>query len=310
MPYLPLDIDAKRRLEAIERALALPRLSLVGGAMDLWETVWREKSAVVDELALCSSFGPDPRICQALTARCFLEPLGDGRHRVRGADKWLFGLEGKSRGGKASKGNLVPGPKPKGSAEEPKEPETNPSASAEAKPKPPLGSPSALSPSSPAPSNPTAFSSDASAPASDQLGLAGVRVEQVIRGAEPEKRGPGRPFRAKAEKQTDPRHHPLKLRLMATYLDLRKEVYDFTGACAKALADLLAKGTDDQIDARWRRGLQGQFKERCDSLLDLRTKWNTLTGTGPPARAGGARFINAQDVNQAAFENIGAMNDF
>jgi hypothetical protein len=123
MPYLPVDLDGKRKAEEIERALGLPRLSIVGGLVDLWEAVWRAKSsgsapevaAVVDDLAIGSAFGQDTRIRPALVARGFLEPVEKG-WRVRGAAKWLFGLEGKKRGGQASKGNLKQGSKAGGSA--------------------------------------------------------------------------------------------------------------------------------------------------------------------------------------------------
>lgn len=146
MPYLPVDLDAKRKAHGIERALGLPRHTVAGGLTDLWEVVWRDKTDVVDDLTLDEAFGPDPRIRSAVVARGFLEPVESG-HRVRGAAKWLFGLEGKSRGGKAAKAHLVPGPKLK-SAEGP---ETGSSASAEGKPEPspspPFGSPSALTPS-------------------------------------------------------------------------------------------------------------------------------------------------------------------
>ncbi len=119
MPYLPVDIDGKRKAEEIERSLGVPRLSVVGGLVDLWETVWRSKmagkppevAAVVDELAMGAAFGPDARVRSALVAREFLEPVPGG-WRVRGAAKWLFGLEGKSRGGKSAKGNLKRGSQP------------------------------------------------------------------------------------------------------------------------------------------------------------------------------------------------------
>jgi hypothetical protein len=161
VPYLPLDLDAKRLLEAIERGLSLPRHNMVGGAMELWEAVWRQKSALVDCITLWAAFGPDERITPALVSRGFLEPTGDGKFRVCGAEQWLFGMKGKSRGGHAAKGNLIPGAKhkkkakpetvlPRDSAERTDPPLQILSASAESLPRPPLGTLSALSPSIPA----------------------------------------------------------------------------------------------------------------------------------------------------------------
>lgn len=112
MPYLPVDLDGKRKAMDIELALNLPRFSVVGGLLELWERVWRDKSAMVDDIALCAAFGPDMRLRAALVSRDFLEPWQDGLYRVKGAEKWLFGLEGKSRGGKAAAKNLRRGNKP------------------------------------------------------------------------------------------------------------------------------------------------------------------------------------------------------
>jgi hypothetical protein len=291
LPYLPVDLDAKRKAHGIERALGLPRHTVAGGLTDLWEVVWREKSDTVDELMLDEAFGPDPRIRSALVARDFLEPAEE-RWRVRGAAKWLFGLEGRSRGGKASKGNLVPGPKPKGSAEESRRPETAPSASAEDQPKTPLGSPSALSPSTQHP-----------APRSLSLNLP-ANADALP----PE---PVRAGKAKADKPTNPRHAPMVKRLVATFLEIRGVAYAFGPRDAKEVSTLLGLGDDDEIDRRWRRGLLGQFKQQCDSLADLVSRWNALTRSqDSPGRAGNSRFVAAQDVDKSSLAKTGTSDDF
>lgn len=167
MPYLPVDLDAKRLAEGIERALCLPRFAVVGGLLELWEGVWRQKSDVVDGLTLWAAFGPDERLRDALVAREFIEPTGDGKYRVRGAAKWLFGMEGRSRGGKAARRNLIPGAIHRKRAEEPKPVS---SAPAEGQPKasrrPPSAPPSALTPSTqhPAPKEELLLSAEPTAP--------------------------------------------------------------------------------------------------------------------------------------------------
>lgn len=294
MPYLPLDLDAKRLLEAIERGLSLPRHNMVGGAMELWEAVWRQKSALVDCITLWAAFGPDERITPALVSRGFLEPTGDGKFRVCGAEQWLFGMKGKSRGGHAAKGNLIPGAKhkkkakpetvlPRDSAERTDPPLQILSASAESLPRPPLGTLSALSPS---------------IPASQQ-------ASKDFAGKPPEK--------GKPEKVPDPRHHPLKLRLVAIFAELRSGAgYDFTGRDGKEITALLAKGTDEEIERRWRRGLVGTYERTCHTFGDLASRWNKLAtdAPDPPRRAGNARFFAAQDTDQTKLAKVGIAHDF
>lgn len=199
MPYLPVDLDGKRKAEEIERALGLPRLSVVGGNVDLWEAVWRawsggktpEEAQYVDDLALGAAYGPDLRIRAALVARDFLEVAGD-RHRVRGAMKWLFGLEGKKRGGKASSGNLNRGSHPgvQPGAEVPQK------VDFPAKPGPMPEDTSRHTPRlfHPAPSTQHPDTKQQKLLAADPISaLGGLNVPSVVAGAEPDRRAQAHP---------------------------------------------------------------------------------------------------------------------
>lgn len=287
MPYLPLDLDAKRKLEAIERGLGLPRHTMVGGAMDMWETVWRQKSAEVDNITLWAAFGPDDRIVPALVSRGFLDPIVEGKFRVCGAPEWLFGMKGKSRGGHAAKGNLIPGARHKKkaartkevgvSAEKPDRPETVLSASAESQPRPLLGSFSALSPN-----NPTT-----------------QQASKDLAGAD-------------APPDETSTYKALCAALFASFKRLRGKDPEPSPRDWKSLQQLRIRTRlgPEEIVSRWERGLQAQFKQRVDTFTDLNEKWDSLASGDPPKRAGNARFVNAQDSDPNAFAKTGTLNDF
>lgn len=258
MPYLPLDLDAKHIAHGIERALGLPHTRIVGGLMDMWEVVWRNKKDVIDGLALSGCFGLDERIPAALVAREFLEPV-DGGYRVRGAAKWLFGMEGKSRGGHAAKANLVPGAKQK-SAEKPKEVL---SASAEAQPRPPLGALSALSPSIPASQHP--------APS--------IPIDEPAQETAPAKVTRRRRASAAPKKEPNPRHGPLMKRLKAVFLEVKGVEYDADGADSAAVTKLCKRTeSDDEVERRWRRALTTRGHPGTSSLVTFNARWNELGG--------------------------------
>lgn len=277
MPYLPLDLDAKRLLEGIEKGLLLPRHTMVGGAMDMWEAVWRQKSAFVDNITLWAAFGPDERVVPALVSRGFLEPSPDGRYRVCGAEQWLFGMSGKSRGGHAAKGNLIPGPKPKrqpkDSAEGKSKAKSVSSASAEGQPKDPLGTSSALSPSIPS-------------------------SQQALTTSPQNAEGDG--------------WQALVKELFAVFRGDRGKDPEPSGKDWKALKKLRERTRrgDREIVVRWGRGLKAQFKQRVDSFSDLDAKWDSLATGDPPKRAGSARFFAAQDADPTAFAKTGTADDF
>jgi hypothetical protein len=143
----------------------------------------------------------------------------------------------------------------------------------------------------------------------------GTPIQQVLDGAQPEKRSGkirGKLRRRKDDSPPNPRHHPLKLKLVAVYAEERGgAAYDFTGLDAKKLSELLGKGSDEEIEARWRRGLRTEFKGRCDSLLDLVKNWNALAGSpSPPGRVVDLRKapVRAEDVPRESFAQTGLVD--
>lgn len=251
MPYLPVDLDAKRKAEFVDRAHNLPKGTTVGGLLDAWEHVWATKSDVLGELYITACFGSSPAIRADLVTAGFLEQLPEGQWRIRGAAKWLFGMEGKSRGGHAAKSNLVPGakhkkPKP---ADEQKEP---PSAPAESLPIASRDPPSA---------DPSALSSSIQHPASTFKNLAGKPQKQ----------------------KGDPRHTPLVAALCAEYRSATGGEYRFEGKDAKAVTRLLASSPDDgeivrlyAVSVRMR-----EWPGTADMTL-FADRWNELLRRSPP----------------------------
>lgn len=139
VPFLKLDLDAKKRVPRAAKAAGITEAELGWGLMDLWEHVWQSKKPVVSELVLYGFF-PGQRTVEALVAFEFLEAVGDD-FRVRGADSYLRVSEARAKGGHAAKTNLVPGGGKKASAE--RLAEREPSVSREAAEQPsrlPLGS--------------------------------------------------------------------------------------------------------------------------------------------------------------------------
>ena len=77
------------------------------------------------------------------------------------------------------------------------------------------------------------------------------------------------------------RHTPMVAALCRAFEAERGAPYVFAGRDAKALSDLLRLcDSDEEIVARWRRGLGEQYKNRCDTISDLAKNWNGLTTTG------------------------------
>jgi hypothetical protein len=126
----------------VARALGEPLPFTLGGLNLLWHRCWSLKTDTITAVGLTGIFGPeklDARIALLVDAG-FLEPAG-AQFRVRGAERYLRIREGNSKGGHASKRNLIPGGPRGGRAEvEPSPPaEVEPRSSPEA-PSAPLGS--------------------------------------------------------------------------------------------------------------------------------------------------------------------------
>lgn len=88
MPYLQVDLDAKKRFPAVARAAGVDVGTVAWGLMELWEYVWSTKKDTVGEMVLSGCFGASQRIIDALVVYDFLERTDDG-FRVRGAERYL-----------------------------------------------------------------------------------------------------------------------------------------------------------------------------------------------------------------------------
>jgi hypothetical protein len=101
VPYLQVDLDAKKQIPRVARAAGL-EVAVVGwGLLELWEHAWNKKTDTVGAMALAGCFGPSDRIAEALVEHGFLEPVEDG-YRVRGADKYLRISAARSRGARST----------------------------------------------------------------------------------------------------------------------------------------------------------------------------------------------------------------
>lgn len=105
MPYLRVDLDARKRAAAAAPVIGLPHQHVKGGLEDLWEWCWSEKTDRVETIQLEGIFGcSSPRLAEALVAFGFLEPL-EGGYRVKGAERYLGLSKARSEGGR--KGGLA-----------------------------------------------------------------------------------------------------------------------------------------------------------------------------------------------------------
>jgi hypothetical protein len=109
MSYLAVDLDAKTAMPKVARAAGLSVGDVAWGLMELWEHAWREKTDVATGPVLAGCFGGGAATTDALVAFGFLEPTQDG-YRICGASRYLRVQEARSKGGKASSGNLKRGP--------------------------------------------------------------------------------------------------------------------------------------------------------------------------------------------------------
>ncbi len=111
---------------------------------------------------------------------------------------------------------------------------------------------------------------------------------------------PPKPKRRKEDKAPDPRHHPLKLKLVAAFLKAVGSPYGFHPKDAKAITTVLAypDATDEEAIRRWRIGLNnppGFY--RIATIHELAERWNGLAQ--PTARAGPAVRAVRADIETA-----------
>lgn len=261
MPHIELDLDAKKLVLPMARALGVQDMQIGWGLMDMWAWCWAEKSKTVSAIHLLGFFGAtnsDP--APVLIAFGFLAPIEGqpGIYRVRGAPKRLgldkppkeSRVEAGRRGGLASAARRA--------SKEQALSKQNPSKE-QAKPKQTASTGQALlektkqtakqtsskeqPPSTPPPLH--LFKDLAGADAPPPPDLAWKALSEDLFAAFRKERG------------VDPSPHPRDW---------------------KALRELRGRPgvTDTEIVVRWGRGLRAQFKARVDCFWDLNAKWDSL----------------------------------
>jgi hypothetical protein len=262
MPYIAFELDAMERAPEVARAIGLSVGDTAWGLLQMWRWCWREKTDLVSAVHLQGFFG-SASAGAALEAFGFTEAAGV-YFRVRGAARYLKIAEAKSKGGKASVGNLKRG--------------NEPGASRKTSPAPPRLPPGRGPGSAPA----LSASSDERQATNDVNYLAGEPAE------------PKFPKPPKVPKPPDPppnpRHNPLVKALTDVYAGLNFGAkYDFQPRDAAHVAQLLAKSDDDdEILFRWRVALEKSADKfhtpKTRTLSDLVRDWNAY-----PVVKGGQR---------------------
>jgi hypothetical protein len=105
--YIAVDLDAFNRVPYVAQASSLAPERVTHGLVSLWAYCFREKVEHVSRVHVRGFFGGDA--CDALEAFGFLENVGEGSFRVKGADRYLRVAKARSEGGKKSASNLKKG---------------------------------------------------------------------------------------------------------------------------------------------------------------------------------------------------------
>lgn len=116
MPYLAFDLDAKKRVPRVARALGVEPGIIAWGLLEIWEHAWEAKADVVTDLTLTCCFGPTNEVRAALVDQGFIEQVESG-WRIRGASRYLRISQTRSDAGKTrtasakrdARGRLVAG---------------------------------------------------------------------------------------------------------------------------------------------------------------------------------------------------------
>lgn len=252
MPYLQVELDALKRCPDVARVTGLPDLVVTGGLVRMWAHCWECGSDVLRPIQLVALFGCRDKelLAEALEAFGFLEPV-DGGYRVKGAARYLRLDDGRSKGGKAAAGNLIPGARQKAR----KAAEVS-SAAAESQPR-----------SSREEAEKVSRLSSALTPSTEH-------------------RTPRITTTPPTPSQQTPPPLPLVERVAEVFLAERGAEYAVTFSDEKAGRALLAKGSEDEVLRRWAIGLRMRFPA-CNSLSDLLRNWNAYAAE--PAQEGTRR---------------------
>jgi hypothetical protein len=85
--------------------------------------------------------------------------------------------------------------------------------------------------------------------------------------------------RPREDHEPNPRHAPLRERLLALFREVKGVDYRWSAKDAGALAELLEVATDGEIERRWVTALRCTFPT-CRGFHDVNTNWNAYTDTG------------------------------
>lgn len=249
--YIAFELKAiEVHAPAAARAAGVNEDRVFAGCVRTWHRCFSTKSDQVTRMELAGLFGgADLDTLIGALEVAFLE-RHETHWRVRGAERYLRIKASQSAAGKAHAGNLRRGKTP-GSV-----------------PAPPPAHPETSSGSCTEHRTPNTEHREEKIP-----------PPQAAAVAEPH---PPKPKKAKAEKPPDPRHAPLVAKLTEASQRIRGVPYAFTPRDARAVSDLLPKGTDEEILAAWERALKATGFPLVRALHELATHWNHFATDRPP----------------------------
>lgn len=259
MPYLAVELDAKKQMHHVARAAGIPVAEVAWGLLELWEHVWSTEADVVSPVVLDGCIGEAPKLRPALVAFGFLEPIGDA-FRVRGAERYLRVRRAQRDGGKLGRARSS---SPVGRQGDP--------AAAEAPDK--------------VTSKVTLGSTSGSTPRSRQA----LTPSTEHRAPKDLKTAPG----PKDPSPTPPLRRALSDALCEIFQVERRTPYVWQGAKDGVALDWLLKAVPpEEIRARWSRGLKATGWQQVATIAQLRSKWNDLAPS-PTDIAGGSTLADA-----------------
>ena len=269
MPYVQVELDALKVCPDVARVTGLSDLVVTGGLVRMWAYCWEAKTETLRPLQLAALFGcrDAALLAEALEAFGFLEAC-DGGYRVRGAQRYLRVDEGRSKGGRAAAGNLIPGARQKARKQA-----AEFSAAAESQPR-------------------------ASREQAERSSRPSSALTPNTEHRTPKLHKPPTPF---AE---TPHSTPLVERVAEVFKAEKGVDYSATFADEHAGRALLGKGSEDEVLRRWAIGLRARYPA-CNGLPDLLRNWNayaTEAANGPPGGARRVALVRALDAEKCAQE--------
>lgn len=235
-PYLAVELDAIEQCPLVGAACEMSAGDVSWGLLQTWRHCWRHEVDVVSDVQVGAFFGlaEAGRISGALAAFGFIERVETG-WRVRGVERYLKLKTAQRDNGKAGAKNLK---QHRRLRSEP--PEGDRKAS---------GTHTGVAPA-------LSASNEQLATNSEQLSIPRAKKP---RGSDSPPTG----------------DHAVAIeRTTADFQRLKGVKYGFTGRDAKAVKELLAFATPDEISTRWCRAIQSPGYPSVATLSELKTHWN------------------------------------